>query len=91
MVSLWSKKKEMNKIDYDEFFEETWDYVSEHIVNDRYYRENQSYIRAVTSKLYTVYLESDISTRQCGYILEAVFLNMFDLKPSQEKNKDAFC
>lgn len=80
----------MKKIDYDEFFEETWDFVSEHIVNDRYFRENQPYIRAVTSKMYTVYLESDIEPKQCGYLLEAIFLYMFDMRPSQERTKDGF-
>lgn len=76
------------KLSYEEFFEQMWDYVSSKVVNDRYWFDNQSFIRAVTKDIYDVYIidEARVQPKYYARIAESFFFNMFDLRPSNEQN-----
>lgn len=58
---------------FDNFFEDSWDYVSGAIVNDDYYYKtdengnykNESFIRELTFDLYTMYVSANkLSTKE---------------------------
>jgi hypothetical protein len=70
---------------YDNFFEDSWDYVSEHIVDDTYYENNTDFIRELTYDLYNQYENSNrlstlekqaASTKEVGKLLEIFFSNL---------------
>lgn len=52
----------MEELKYEEFFDEVWDYVSEDIVSDDFWDENQSMLRELTYALYYMYKNSLVKT-----------------------------
>ena len=39
-------------LDYNEFFEEVWDYISEDVVTDEFWQNNEEFIRELTFDYY---------------------------------------
>jgi hypothetical protein len=69
---------------FEEFLEEVWDYVSENVVTDAFYRDNIDLIREITFRLYQLFkgkivevesniFETRLTTKECGRILEDTF------------------
>ena len=52
----------MEELTFEEFFEDTWDYVSDHVVDQDCWDENQPFIRDLTFDLYHMYKNSIIKT-----------------------------
>lgn len=79
----------LDKFNYEDFFEESWQYVSKKIVSDRYFYDNQDFIRGITKDIFDIYSSSEnsMSTQEYGQILESFFYNLFEYRPSQEKNR----
>ena len=76
--------KENQLLSYDEFFYESWDYVSGDIVGDSYWEENMELIQDITFELYSLYrntfqrvpTESGtqlLTTKVSGKLLEGIF------------------
>lgn len=76
-----------NEYPFDEFYEDTWDYVSEMIVGSDFYFDNEECIREITFNLYSFYeRKGKLSTklevaREAGKVLEMIFspLNKYKL------------
>lgn len=77
----------MYAISFENFIEESWDYVSEHVVSDDYWEANQEFINALTHDLYKQYTRGLVKTedgfiietitpKMCGRILESFFANL---------------
>lgn len=77
----------MEKLSFEEFIEITWDYVSEYVVSDDYWEDNNEFIRNITFDLYRLYEKTNmfdngycinpkITPRICGKILESFFSNL---------------
>ncbi len=87
---------------FEEFIEDTWDYVSRYVVSDEYWEKNNLFIREVSFELYEIYRKNliempdgttieKISVKECGKILESFFavLNNYYSTiefPEEEKN-----
>lgn len=68
---------EDNKLNYEEFYDEVWDLISEKTVSDRYMEKNIELIRAVTHDLHRLYDKSDkITIRIASKLLESFFFNL---------------
>lgn len=52
----------MEELTFEEFFEDTWDYVSDHVIDQDFWDENQPFIRDLTFDLYHMYKNSIIKT-----------------------------
>lgn len=52
----------MEELKYEEFFDEVWDYVSEDIVDDVFWDNNQPMLRELTYDLYYMYKNSLVKT-----------------------------
>lgn len=83
----------MNTISFEEFIEETWDYVSGYVVSDEYWEANQEYITEVTFGFYEIYRKSlymavngemypRIKIKEFGKLLEIVFATTKKYQPS---------
>ena len=55
-------------LDYNEFFEEVWDYISEDVVTDEFWQNNEEFIRELTFDYYEFYKKT-IVTSQYGEVL----------------------
>jgi hypothetical protein len=62
--------------DFEDFFYTVWDYVSDKIVDDNFWEDNQELIRSVTFDLYNFKDKSKITEKQVGKILESIFFNL---------------
>ena len=68
----------MDKLNFDEFLEEVWDYVSEYLISDKFWEDNAEYIRELTFDVYRIYERSYhpdyqvymLTPRVCGKLLE---------------------
>lgn len=59
---------------FDDFFEETWDYVSEYIVDDDFWEAYPELIREVTFNLYRRQLQQkDVDPKVACKLLEDFF------------------
>lgn len=81
----------MHVLSFEEFIEETWDYVSENVVSDDYWEANEAFIRKVTHDLYKQYKKELIrldtgevlerlTTKICGRIMEDFFNSLIKFK-----------
>ena len=78
----------MKSLNFEEFIEYTWDYVSENVVSDEYWDNNHEFIREITYNLYRLYEKNIIKNssgeiilekldaKMCGKILESTFLTI---------------
>ena len=48
-------------VSYDEFFNDVWDYVSEHIVDDELWQKHEEEFYAMTFDLYDLYSKASIT------------------------------
>jgi hypothetical protein len=62
--------------DFDDFFYTTWDYVSDKVVDDNFWEDNQELIKSITFDLYNFKDKSNITEKQVGKILESIFFNL---------------
>lgn len=64
---------------FDDFFYDTWDYVSEKVIDDDFWNDNQDLIREMTFELYRFKRQSgfNITPKHCGKILESQFHLIF--------------
>ena len=71
----------MYVLSFEQFIEETWDYVSEYIVTDDYWESNEEFIRELTYALYNKYRKgnNDLTPKKCGNILEGFFVKLLNL------------
>jgi len=79
------------KLNYEDFFEYVWDYVSEKIIGDSYWHKNQQFIRAISSDLYKIYKKEDSPNvpKFYAHLIESWFVNMFKYQP-HVYNSDIF-
>ena len=74
----------MNYMNYEEFLHTAWDYVSENVVSDDYWEDNQEFIQELSHDMYNIYNKSlidngddtfteKLTPRLCGKMLECVF------------------
>lgn len=74
-------------ISFENFIEEVWDYVSEFVVSDDDWDNNQKFIRELTYEYFKQYNKGLMKTEQnvivetitpkmCGKMLEATFATM---------------
>lgn len=79
----------MYTINFEDFIEETWDYVSEDVVSDDLWEMNEAFIRGITHDMYKHYKDSlmkmpsgaiieTVTPKICGLILESFFRNLQD-------------
>lgn len=77
----------MYAISFENFIEEAWDYVSENVVSDDYWNNNQDFINQLTHDLYKQYRKGLVKTEDgfivetltpkvCGRILESFFATL---------------
>jgi hypothetical protein len=62
--------------DFDDFFYTTWDYVSDKVVDDNFWEDNQELIKSITFDLYNFKDKTNITEKQVGKILESIFFNL---------------
>ena len=71
-------------INFEDFIEEAWDYVSPQIISDDYWEKNTNFIREITHELYLEYKRGivrdekgncfeTLTPKICGRILESFF------------------
>lgn len=81
----------MYAISFENFIEETWDYVSEYVVSDDYWEANEDFIRTLTHDMYIQYkkglrkteegfIVETLSPKTCGRIIELFFKNLREFK-----------
>lgn len=61
----------MELLSFENFIEDSWDYVSKFVVSDDYWEQNNEFIRELTYELYDIYLKSTIVTSE-GDIIERI-------------------
>lgn len=81
---MYYKPKEMNILNFEDFIEICWDYVSENIVSDDYWEKEQDFIQEITFTFYQRYKKNldGLSPKQYGSVFEAMF------KKIQEKENN---
>lgn len=78
-------------LNFEDFIEESWDYVSKHVISDEYWEKNQKFIRELTFELYEEYKKGIIrlptgvvmetlSPKVCGKLLESFFAKLHKFK-----------
>lgn len=78
-------------LNFEDFIEEAWDYVSKHVISDEYWENNQKFIRELTFELYEEYKKGIIilpsgqsletlTAKTCGRILESFFVKLDKFK-----------
>lgn len=81
----------MYAISFENFIEETWDYVSEYVVSDAYWEQNEEFIRTLTHDMYIQYKKGlrktednyiieTLTPKMCGRIIELFFKNLKEFK-----------
>lgn len=71
-------------LDFEEFIEEAWDYVSKYVVTDIFWEENNDFILELTYELYQKHLKSGVvyegdikkakfTAKEAGRLLESFF------------------
>ena len=74
----------MNYINFEEFLDISWDYVSMNVVSDEYWDTHQEFIRELSFDAYTLYKNSlvdnldgtykeTLTPKICGKFLECFF------------------
>lgn len=73
----------LKKLSYEDFYEEFWDYVSSKIVDDHYFFEHESKMRAITKDIYDIYIieEARIHPKYYARLAESLFFYL--LKPDK--------
>jgi len=74
-------------LNYEEFFEAMWDYVSTKVVNDHYFFEREDMMRAITKDIYDIYCNEDasINPKFYGRTVESIFFHL--IKHENEKEE----
>ena len=68
----------------EEYFGEVMYLISKKIVSDAYIEENEDFVNEVIRDSYDTYLEG-VSIPTIATLLENVFYNMFEYKPSTDR------
>lgn len=71
----------MNVVSYDNFIEESWDYVSENVVSDDYWETHQDLILGITFRIYNFYKQNVknkiyIDIKDYGRMIESLFVEI---------------
>ena len=78
-------------LNFEDIIEESWDYVSKHVISDEYWENNQKFIRELTFELYEEYkkgiivlpsgqMVETLSAKTCGKLLESFFAKLHKFK-----------
>lgn len=74
--------KELDNMSYEKFLDLIWnDYISEKIVSNAYYAENEEFITALTFDLYRLFeMDGQMTVRIVKRTIESFFFNLFRFK-----------
>lgn len=76
------KFRDFEDINYEKFLDLIWsDYISEKVVSNAYYAENEEFITAFTFDLYRLFeMDGQITMRTVKIFIESFFFNLFRFK-----------
>lgn len=76
----------MKKLNYEEFYEELWDYISKKVVSDHYFFANEDMMRDITKDVYDIYCEEEAGIKPKFYAraVESFFFNLFKYEIKDE-------
>lgn len=74
--------KDFSEMDYEKFLDLIWtDYISEKIVSNAYYAENEEFVTALTFDFYRMFEMNDkLTVRTVKRFMESFFFNLFRFK-----------
>lgn len=74
--------KDFDDINYEKFLDLIWtDYISEKIVSNAYYAENEEFITSLTFDFYRLFeMNGQLTVRTIKRFIESFFFNLFRFK-----------